>query len=173
MLRSGNSWPSKLVAHVSASVRNASTSVRKRFQTFAPSPSSYRCCGFWTVVVASRVKGSLSHGAWGRAGWGSVAALWCEKFMIRANSHRDAAPWVSHLGNFICFWKVTSLLHVKSDRDETPWVRHPGHCRHFWSLVSSSHVRHAHCRRQGRLQFAMLACGRVFVACDPVVGMGQ
>ena len=55
MLRSGNLWPSKLIAHVSASVRKASISAGKRFQAFAPSPSSYSCCCFWTVVAASRV----------------------------------------------------------------------------------------------------------------------
>ena len=96
----------------------------------------------------------------------------CEKLMS-ANSHRDAAPWISHLGNFICFWRVTSFLRVRSDRDEIPWGRHPGNCRHFWSLVSSPHVRHTHCRRQGRPQFAMLVPGRVFVACNPVVGTGH
>ena len=58
------------------SVRNASTSVRKLFQAFAPSPSSYRCCRFGTVVAAPRVKGAFCHGAWGQAGRGSVAASW-------------------------------------------------------------------------------------------------
>ena len=91
---------------------------------------------------------------------------------MSASSHRAAAPWGSHLGNFISK-RVASLLRVKTDRDEIPWGCNPGNCRHFWSLVSSPHVRHAHCRRQGRLQFAMLVPGRVFVACDSVVGTGQ
>ena len=157
---------------MSASVRNASTSVRKRFQAFTPKPSSYKCCRFWTVVAASRVKGANSHVAWGGAGK-RCCFLGRAKSLMSANSHRDAAPWISHLGNFICFWRVTSFLRVRSDRDETPWGRHPGNCCHFWSLVSSPHVRHTHCRRQGRPQFAMLVPGRVFVARNPVIGTGH
>ena len=43
----------------------------------------------------------------------------CVKFMS-ANSHRAAAPCSSHLGNFMCFWRITSLLRVKSNRDDRP-----------------------------------------------------
>ena len=64
------------MAHVSASVRNASTSVRRRFQAFALAASLYKCCRFWTFGAALCVKGANSHGGMGRAGRGSVAALW-------------------------------------------------------------------------------------------------
>ena len=119
----------------------------------------------------SKVQTVTGHGA----GRGSVAASYraCEKGVRKVNEcqqSRDAAPWISHLGNFICFWRVTSFLRVRSDRDDIPWGRHPGNCRHFWSLVSSPHVRHTHCRRQVPPQFAMLVPGPVFVACNPVVG---
>ena len=109
MLRSGNPWPSKFIAHVSTSVRKASAkrpqsvrkasakrpqsvrkasakrpqsvrkasakrpqsvrkasaSVRKRFQAFTPSPSSYKCCRSWTSLLrrSSKVQTVTGHGA--------------------------------------------------------------------------------------------------------------
>ena len=56
----------------------------------------------------------------GRGGEALLPLRVREKLMS-ANSHRDAAPWISHLGNFIRFWRVTSFLRVRSDRDEIPW----------------------------------------------------
>ena len=51
-------------------VRKRPQRVHKCSQAFqaAPKPSSKKCCRFWTVVAASRVKGANSHGAWGGAG---------------------------------------------------------------------------------------------------------
>ena len=101
-------------------------------------------------------------------GWGGAGKRCCfvafEKLM-NASNHRDAAPWASHLGNFISFWRVTSLLRVKSDKDETAWGRHLGNCGHFWSLVSSPPGRHAHCRRQGRPQACTWSCFRRMRRC--------
>ena len=57
----------------------------------------------------------------GRGGEALLLLRECEKLMS-ANSRRDAAPWISHLGNFISFWRVTSFLRAKSDRYEIPWV---------------------------------------------------
>ena len=132
MLRSGNPWPSKFIAHVSTSVRKASAkrpqSVRKasakrpqsprkasakRPQVFASvskhsrrhhPPISVVALGRRCCVALQSCKQSRGMGPGGVVRRCCFVA--CEKFMS-ANSHWDAARWGSHLGNFICFWRVT------------------------------------------------------------------
>ena len=130
-----------------------------------------RCC----CVACQRCKQSRGMGR-GREALLLLRA--CEKLMS-ANSHRDAAPWISHLGNFICFWRVTSFLRVRSDRDEIPWgspswqlsplleprvftscktyplsqARAPSVCH---ACTRSCFCRMQSCGRDGTLRFAIL-----------------